>query len=1339
MGIAALLLAALSAAEISSSFRQHREQEGDKLEAVAELRASQVQQWLDGRLGQARFAGESPLGTLSLRWRDGDAAGRDILMGRLASLQGAIEAQSVVVIDRQRRVLGPKGEIEWALPAPLEAAMARALARGAAEFTDPYFDPAKPGELALDIVAPLKLSGDPPQAVVVLRHNPYESLLSMVSRWPLTNHSGAALLLGRDGLPMAGQDPAGVPRFAQATLQQPATADSAEVDDASGHSVLAAVRPVPGRPWLVATRVDSSEIRAATLKGAFWIAAFDIMALLACAVGVHLVRSRHALQIERVQTEQQAEKLQALGLLQSLADNSPEAIYAKNLEGRYLLHNREACRATGKSSEEVLGHYTSDLYPADVCERMMASDQRVIDTGLPMTYEHDFATVDGVLTYMTTKAPLRDPHGELIGVFGISHDITAKRRAELALQHSAELMQAVEDSVLDHMAVLDAQGKVIAVNAAWTQFGASQAAAGVAVLPRSPVGTDYLRQAAAHASSEAHQAADGIRAVLAGRETLFTEEFCCGGTESRWFVLKVTPLKISQGGAVLVLSDVTELKRYAAELSRYQHQLEELVEQRTSQLAEINRVLAESERFVRTMTDNVPAAMAYWDQDRTCRFANRLYRERFGLAPQAILHRPMREVVGSAFSETIEPYVVRVLAGETCHYETTRAGADGVQSHYWVNFIPDTVDGTVRGCFVLSSEITALKQAQLQLEHANADLVVARDKAEAANRTKSAFLANMSHEIRTPMNAIIGFTDLLRCDVHEPESAQRLDHIAAATGHLLHLIDDILDLSKIEAGKLVLEDASFSLAEMVARTGALVAEEARRKGLAFSADLAGLPDALCGDATRLSQALLNLLGNAVKFTERGRVDLRVRLLPETAGGLLLRFEVRDTGIGLSPEHISRLFTAFEQADNSTTRRFGGTGLGLALTRRLAELMGGDAGVESELGRGSLFWFTARLALSAAVPVASAKPESAAPSRTATPSPRTSPAHVLVVEDNRFNQEVAKAVLTRAGLKVDIAADGQQGVEMALAFQYDLVLMDLHMPVMDGLEATRALRALESYRTTPILALTADAFGETRTACLAAGMNDHIAKPVSLKRLTEALQRWLPGAVAAAPAAAPVSPPPVAVAGLCECLSGIDGFEPRDGLALVDSDGDEFLLRLLRQFMANHEDGLPGLDNALATGQSERARRIAHSLKGSAAAIGARTLGKLARALESAIAKGQPPHLLRLKAFDLEYEVVHFVAALHDRLPAQVPESAPLVAMEQAQFREAVQGLHYLLAAGDFNAERHFREMAAALRQAYGGRVSELAAAIGNHDHERALALLDSITSGLDQPAIAEGD
>jgi two-component system, sensor histidine kinase and response regulator len=1329
LGIAAILLGLLNAVEISSSYRLHREQEGDRLEAVAELRASQVRQWLDGRLGQARFAGESPLGTLFLRWRGGDAASRDILAARLSSLQGATEAHDVVVIDRQKQVLGVAGEIEWPLPAPLEAAVARALLQGTIEFTEPYFDPRNPADLALDIVAPLKLTGNPAQAVVVLRHSAYESLLPMISRWPLSSHSGASLLLGRDGVPLAGQDPATAPRFAQATLHDTATADSVEVDDGNGVAVLAAVRPVLGRPWLVASRVDRSEIRAAALKGAFWVAAFDVMALLMCAVGIYLLRQRHALHLKQAEADQQAERLRALGLLQSIADNSTEAIFAKDLAGRYILYNRESGRLSGMTAEQVLGKRTSDVFPPANSVRMMAADQRVIETGLPLVYEHEVETVDGTVTYITTKGPLRGPDGTVTGVFGISHDITQRRRAELALQESAELVQAVEDSVLDHMAVLDTRGKVIAVNAAWRAFGAQQVATGAAALPRCEVGIDLLGLLRARPNEEGRRAGEGIHAVLEGREPLFLHEYCCGADSAlpRWFALKVTPLKISQGGVVLVLTDVTELKRYAVELGRYQHQLEELVEERTSQLAEINRVLAESERFVRTMTDNVPTALAYWDADRNCQFANRLFRERFETS-QSILHRPIREVLGSERYDLVRPYADRALAGERCQYDSAWKEPDGSKSYFWVNMIPDIVDGNVQGFFVASHEITVLKEVQLQLEHANADLVVARDRAEMANRTKSAFLANMSHEIRTPMNAIIGFNDLLRCDVHEPESAQRLDHMAAAADHLLKLIDDILDLSKIDAGKLVLEDTSFSLAELVGRARALLAEQAGQKGLEFGVDVAGVPDTLQGDPTRLSQALLNLLGNAVKFTERGRVDLRVRLVSQDAGELLLRFEVSDTGIGLSEEQISRLFTAFEQADNSTTRRFGGTGLGLALTRRLAELMGGQAGVESEPGRGSLFWFTARLALSGSAPVAFTRVEPPVPSPGTGPSAVTACAHVLVVEDNKFNQEVAKAVLTRAGLKVDIAADGQQGVEMAIAFQYDLVLMDLHMPVMDGLEATLALRALASYRTTPILALTADAFGETRTACLAAGMNDHVAKPVSLKRLTEALARWLPGLGVAVAAAGAVVAPPAAGASLCEALAGIDGFEPRDGLALVDGDGDEFLLRLLRLFVANHGDGLPGLDSALATGQRQQARRVVHSLKGSAAAIGARALGKMARGLESAIAKGEPLHMLRLTAFDLEYEVVHFVAALHDRLPAPVHDEAPRPAVEPSQLREAVQGLQYLLAAGDFNAARHFREIADQLKAAYGAQVSCLAAAVANHDHERALALLDALTA-----------
>jgi two-component system sensor histidine kinase/response regulator len=310
------------------------------------------------------------------------------------------------------------------------------------------------------------------------------------------------------------------------------------------------------------------------------------------------------------------------------------------------------------------------------------------------------------------------------------------------------------------------------------------------------------------------------------------------------------------------------------------------------------------------------------------------------------------------------------------------------------------------------------------------------------------------------------------------------------------------------------------------------------------------------------------------------------------------------------------------------------------------------------------------------------------------------------------------------LSVELAVDGRQAVEMAGAGHYDLVLMDLQMPVMDGFEATRALRALPAYEKTPILALTANAFGETRAACLAAGMDDHIAKPVSPQRLYEIMARWLPHA--ALPLAAPALP---AVAGVLDSLRGIEGFDPAVGLSLVADEAA--YVRLLQQFIATHEDGVPGLDSSLATGQRDRARRMVHSLRGTSAAIGARMLHQLASSCESAITQGDPIERLRLQAFDIEYELVHLIGALHDRLPALAASAEDVQGndMSPAQLDEAVESLGFLLTAGDYGAERFHRDIAAQLRKAFGDVAGKLAEAVRNHDHERALALIETLRAG----------
>ncbi len=697
-------------------------------------------------------------------------------------------------------------------------------------------------------------------------------------------------------------------------------------------------------------------------------------------------------------------------------------------------------------------------------------------------------------------------------------------------------------------------------------------------------------------------------------------------------------------------------------------------------------------------------------------------------------------------------------------------------------------NGDARGLLGISRDITERKRQEEEVRRA-------KEIAEDATRMKSDFLANMSHEIRTPMNAIIGLSHLvLKTDL----TLRQRDYIAkvqTSGQHLLGVINDILDFSKVEAGKLDLENVDFELERLLDNTGNLISEKCHDKGLELVFEVApDVPGNLVGDSLRLGQVLLNYANNAVKFTAGGEVVISVRASERTETDVLLHFRVRDTGIGLTPEQIGRLFQSFSQADTSTTRKFGGTGLGLAISKQLAGLMGGDVGVESEWGKGSTFWFSARLGVGAApkrellpnpdlrgrralvvddndharavmidmlqamtfetteVATGSAavdqvrlaasqgrpydvvyldwrmpgmdgietarriksldlaspplflmvtaygreemmkeaqalgienvlvKPVSpsilfdttiavlgGSRERVALQSAQTGSdqrlaalrgARILLVEDNDINQQVARELLEDAGLVVEVADNGQVALQMAQQAAFDLVFMDMQMPVMDGVAATRELRKIARLAQLPIVAMTANAMEQDRRKCIEAGMNDFLVKPIDPADLLSVLLRWLrpPQApvCAAVPAPAAQAAAPVAAivfTGALDLPHGVPGLDTALGLSRM-AGKKALYLTVLRRYAAGQKDAVEQIRAALQAGDAATAERVAHTLKGVSANVGAVAVHDVASAVEHALKTGQASTEVEAHLLALAGPLAEVVAGLRAQLPPE---------------------------------------------------------------------------------------
>ena len=725
------------------------------------------------------------------------------------------------------------------------------------------------------------------------------------------------------------------------------------------------------------------------------------------------------------------------------------------------------------------------------------------------------------------------------------------------------------------------------------------------------------------------------------------------------------------------------------------------------------------------------------------------------------------EIVGQARAALIGRHLSEFMlevdwAAEQALFERLRRGAgsgviekryrrqDGGLSYAQVAIalIRDAA-GEPAGFQALLTDITELKQAEQRLRDSerrfrelNSDLerkVQERTaEAVAANAAKSEFLAHMSHEIRTPLNAVLGLTQLLGREPLGENQRDLVERICTAGKSLLVIINDLLDLSKIEAGQLRIEPHPFDLGTLLAEVDSLMGSSAQAKGvrLRVSEPPRSLGP-LVGDVLRLQQVLINLVGNAIKFTERGEVTLQVQVIETGELAVWLRFTVRDTGIGIAPAVLPRLFAPFTQADAGITRRFGGTGLGLSICKRLVELMGGEIGVESQSGQGSTFWFRLVLARAPAGPtvaVSGARPVASGDSPPC--GSRLAGLNLLVVDDSAMSRDLVERALAYDDARATLAADGQLALEILRTrpTAFDAVLMDVQMPIMDGLTATRLIRTKLGLTDLPVIAFTAGVSSEQRAAARAAGVNDLLPKPLDLQALVNCLLRW----VSPRPAAQPQRPEPAATplasddGAAFPDIAGID----RARAAQTLSRKRALFLRLLERFADEFADLVERVRHALAQGERETAGRWLHTLRGSAGTLGALGLMTSAEQLETAIAAGETELEARLASLGIELAALIEASAPWRGAATTTTPAAPGSPPPPAAWR---QRLREDLRRHNMRALRRFDELQPVLMDALGeADTAALGRAIRGLRFGEALAVLDqSAVGGGDHATIEE--